>query len=46
MKYYQGRMLVVDDNQINRNLLVRRLKRYGHLVTVVDNGFQALEIMR
>ncbi|NET27899.1 adenylate/guanylate cyclase domain-containing protein [Okeania sp. SIO1I7] len=46
MKHDQGKILVVDDNQVNRELLVRRLKREGHLVTAATNGFQALEIIQ
>lgn len=46
MKHGQGKILVVDDNQVNRELLVRRLKREKHLVTAATNGFQALEIIQ
>ncbi|NES73521.1 MAG: response regulator, partial [Okeania sp. SIO2D1] len=46
MKHGQGKILVVDDNQVNRELLVRRLKREGHLVSAATNGFQALEIIQ
>ncbi|MGB3511144.1 MAG: adenylate/guanylate cyclase domain-containing protein [Microcoleaceae cyanobacterium] len=46
MKHDQGNVLVVDDNQVNRDLLARRLKRQGHLVTNATDGFQALEMMR
>ena len=46
MKHDQGNVLVVDDNQVNRDLLARRLKRQGHLVTNAADGFQALEMMR
>ncbi|NEP06037.1 MAG: response regulator [Okeania sp. SIO2G4] len=46
MKHGQGKILVVDDNQVNRELLVRRLKRERHLVTAAINGFQALEIIQ
>ncbi|MDJ0554306.1 MAG: adenylate/guanylate cyclase domain-containing protein [Microcoleaceae cyanobacterium MO_207.B10] len=46
MKHDQGNVLVVDDNQVNRDLLLRRLKRQGHLVSYAADGFQALEMMR
>lgn len=46
MKQDQGHVLVVDDNQVNRDLLARRLKREGHIVTAATDGFQALEMMR
>jgi phosphoserine phosphatase RsbU/P len=38
-----GRVLVVDDNELNRDLLVRRLQRDGHGVSAVGDGAQALE---
>jgi serine phosphatase RsbU (regulator of sigma subunit) len=41
----QGFVLVVDDNEANRDVLSRRLKRQGHTVAVAENGLQALEMM-
>jgi sigma-B regulation protein RsbU (phosphoserine phosphatase) len=41
-----GRILVVDDNQFNRELLVRHLERQGHAVSQVSDGLQALETLR
>jgi class 3 adenylate cyclase len=38
-----GRILVVDDNPFNREVLVRRLQRQGHEVDEAVNGRQALE---
>jgi sigma-B regulation protein RsbU (phosphoserine phosphatase) len=38
-----GRVLVVDDNEMNRDLLVRRLRRDGHEVTAVGDGAAALQ---
>lgn len=46
MKPEQGFVLVVDDNEANRDVLSRRLKRQGHSVVVAENGLQALEMMR
>lgn len=46
MKGDEGSVLVVDDNEVNRDLLARRLQRQGHLVTVAEDGLQALELMR
>ena len=40
-----GRILVVDDNEMNRDLLSRRLRQQGHTVSVAENGRQALERM-
>jgi class 3 adenylate cyclase len=38
-----GTLLVVDDDAMNRDLLLRRLERQGHTVLVAENGRQALE---
>jgi signal transduction histidine kinase len=38
-----GRILVVDDNDINREVLVRRLQRQGHYVRGAADGREALE---
>ena len=40
------RLLVVDDLEINRDLLVRRVRRLGHEADVAVNGRDALEKMR
>ena len=39
-------MLVVDDNALNRDLLLRRLRQQGHDVTMATNGSEALGKMR
>ncbi len=41
-----GRLLVVEDNKVNRILLLRGLEQEGHIVTAVENGKQALELLR
>ncbi|MFQ5594004.1 MAG: response regulator, partial [Anaerolineae bacterium] len=38
-------LLVVDDNEMNRDMLSRRLERQGYTVTAVENGRQALEML-
>ncbi|HIK33514.1 MAG TPA: response regulator [Oscillatoriales cyanobacterium M59_W2019_021] len=38
-------VLVVDDNEANRDLLRRRLKKQGYSVTVAENGYRALELI-
>ena len=38
-----GTLLVVDDDAMNRDLLLRRLERQGHKVLVAENGRRALE---
>lgn len=37
-----ARALVVDDNEMNRDVLSRRLQRSGHAVEVVESGERAL----
>jgi len=41
-----GRLLVVDDNKVNRLLLGRGLEQQGHTVSFAENGLQALEKVR
>ena len=41
-----GKILVVDDNESNRNMLSRRLLRQGHTVKLAENGLEALEMLR
>lgn len=38
-----GCILVVDDNEANRDILCRRLERQGHQVVMSENGCRALE---
>jgi serine phosphatase RsbU (regulator of sigma subunit) len=41
-----GRVLVVDDNEANRDLRVRRLRRQGHAAETAIDGRQALDMLR
>jgi CheY-like chemotaxis protein len=41
-----GRVLVVDDSEINRDLLPRRIEDFGHTVSTAGSGAQALEMLR
>jgi len=41
-----GKLLVVDDNEGNRDVLSRRLSRQGHTVSVVSCGRDALDLLR
>ncbi len=41
----QYSLLVVDDNEMNRDMLSRRLERQGYRVTVAVDGRQALELL-
>jgi sigma-B regulation protein RsbU (phosphoserine phosphatase) len=40
-----GRILVVDDNASNRDLLARRLQRQGHIVLQAEDGARALALV-
>lgn len=40
-----GRLLVVDDNEMNRDMLSRRLQRRGYDVMTASGGQQALELV-
>lgn len=40
-----GFILVVDDNEMNRDMLCRRLERQGHTVLQAENGRKALEVL-
>jgi CheY-like chemotaxis protein len=39
----QSRLLVVDDNEMNRDILARRLVRSGYLVDVAENARQLVQ---
>ena len=41
-----ARLLVVDDNKVNRLLLARTLELQGHGVTLAENGRVALDMLR
>jgi len=49
LEYYReeeaDRILVVDDNEMNRDLLVRRLERKGYEVMTAVDGAEALDIL-
>jgi two-component system sensor histidine kinase/response regulator len=45
MKTELGKLLVVDDNEMNRDMLSRRLQRLGHTVEIAVDGKQALEML-
>jgi adenylate cyclase len=40
-----GRLLVVDDNKVNRLLLGRSLEQQGHTIEMAENGRQALDML-
>jgi putative two-component system response regulator len=39
-------ILIVDDNENNREILLRRLERRNHSVTAAENGRRALELIK
>lgn len=41
-----GRLLVVDDHAMNRDMLSRRLRRQGYTVSLAVDGEQALKMIR
>lgn len=40
------KILIAEDNPINQRLLVMLLRRYGHQVTAVNNGRDAVEAIQ
>jgi len=45
MTTHHGNLLVVDDNEMNRDMLSRRLSRQGHTVVTAENGQKTLELI-
>lgn len=45
-KPHEPWLLVVDDNEMNRDMLSRRLRRQGYTVDVAVNGREALEMLQ
>lgn len=41
---YAARILLVEDNEMNRDMLARRLMRKGYLVSVAIDGARGLEM--
>jgi two-component system cell cycle response regulator DivK len=37
-----AKILLVEDNEISRDILIRRLKRFGHEIIVAADGPQAI----
>ncbi len=42
----QAFLLVVDDNEMNRDMRSRRLKQHGYKVAVAEDGYQAWKMIR
>ena len=45
MEQFEGHILVVDDKEMNRDMLARRLQRRGFEVSTANDGVDALEKM-
>jgi sigma-B regulation protein RsbU (phosphoserine phosphatase) len=41
-----GRMLIIDDDEINRHIMTRQLERQGHTVVTADSGQEALALLK
>jgi CheY-like chemotaxis protein len=39
-----AKILLVEDNEMNRDMLVRRLERHGYLVVVAHDGAPGLQL--
>jgi class 3 adenylate cyclase len=46
MRDSKGRLLVADDNKVNRLLLSRSLEQQGHSVALAENGRVALDMLK
>ena len=42
----EGTILIVDDNEMNRDMLCRRLERYGYVTIEAETGMEGLEEAR
>jgi len=42
----EGVILIVDDNEMNRDMLCRRLERYGYVTHEAENGKEGFELAR
>src|SRR6195256_3817856 len=43
MNSIPGKLLIVDDNEMNRDMLARRLERKGYVVGVAESAHQLLQ---
>jgi diguanylate cyclase (GGDEF)-like protein/PAS domain S-box-containing protein len=46
MNSLPGRLLIVDDNEMNRDMLARRLERKGYVVGVAESARQLLQLIK
>ena len=45
MRDAPGRLLIVDDNKVNRLLMTRSVEQLGHTAAVAENGRIAMEML-
>jgi len=43
IKHFMARILLVEDNEMNRDMLSRRLQRRGHEISIAVDGQEAIE---
>ncbi len=43
-KHPSGAILLVDDDESNRDMVARRLRRHGHVVTIAGSGVEGLQL--
>ncbi len=46
LPFIAGKILIVDDNPANRDILSRRLTRQGYQTIMIDNGAKALDLLK
>lgn len=46
MSSQQSRLLIVDDNEMNRDMLARRLTRNGYLVDIAENAKRLMQLIQ
>ncbi len=39
------RLLLVEDNKVNQKLAIRLLEKWGHRITLAENGYEALNLL-
>ncbi len=45
MKQEMANILIVDDNELNCDMLSRRLQRFDYTIDIADNGYKAISII-
>jgi len=45
-KSYQNKILIIDDNELNRDMLARRLERHGYMAITAENGKFGIDLIK